>query len=74
MKQAAVVKNIRIVQMPIINCLNAMPSNTNLSSPAFVPIDEQMQKREMNADPTDEMALDKILKDYDQAWKALANV
>jgi hypothetical protein len=51
-----------------------MPSNTNLSSPAFVPIDEQMQKREMNADPTDEMALDKILKDYDQAWKALANV
>ena len=73
MKQAAVVKKIRIVQMPITKCLNAMPSDTNRSSNTFVSIDEQMRARGEKTDLFSEKELDMIIKDYDQAWKILAN-
>lgn len=51
-----------------------MPLDTNLSSVPFVSIDEQMRDQGMKSDPLTEMALDKILKDYDRAWKTLGNM
>ena len=74
MKQTVVVKNVRIVQMPIINCLNAVPSETNLSFREFIPIDEQMRAQGEQTHLSAEIALDEILRDHDAAWKALAKV
>ena len=42
MKQTAVIKKLRFVQMPIMDCLYAVPSVANLQFRAFVPIAEQM--------------------------------
>ena len=43
MEQVAVVKNLRIVQLPIVECLYAVPSVANLPFSPFVPIAEQMR-------------------------------
>lgn len=72
MKQTVVVKNVRIVPMSIINCLNAVPSGTNLSFRESIPIEEQMRVLEGQTDLFAEIALHEILRDHDAAWKALA--
>ena len=73
MKQRTVVKNMRIVPMPVMNCLNANSSDVNFSSDVFVSINEQMIEQGERMDLSAEIALDKILKDYDRAWKTLGN-
>lgn len=42
MKQTAIIKKLRFVQVPMTNCLYAVPSVVNLQFRAFVPIAEQM--------------------------------
>ena len=74
MKQIAVVKNLRIVQMPIINSLYMIPSDTNLPFRASVPIEEQMRARGEGRDLSFESVLDEVLKDYERAWKTLRNL
>ncbi len=43
MKQTAVIKEFRFVQMPIANCFYAIPSVANLSFGDYVPIAEQIK-------------------------------
>ena len=74
MKQTAVVKNLRIVQVPISNSLNMVPSSMNRSFRAFVPIEEQMRTRGKERDLSFESVLDEVLKDYERAWKTLGNL
>ena len=45
MKQTAVLKNLRIIQVPITQCLYTVPAATNLSFGTYVPIAEQMRKQ-----------------------------
>ena len=50
MKQTAAIKNLRIVQVPITQCLYPISSSTNLPFRAFVPIAEQMRALGEGAD------------------------
>ena len=43
MKQTAIVKELRFVQMPTANCFYAIPSVANLSFGAYLPITEQIK-------------------------------
>ena len=58
MKQIAVIKKLRFVQIPTADSLYAIPSVANLPFRAFVPIAEQMGARGEWIESTPEIALD----------------
>ena len=65
MKQIAVIKKLRFVQTPIIECLYAVPSVTDLPFRAFVPIAEQM---DVQGEWTDlSIELDDVLENEEQS-------
>ena len=67
MKQTAVVKKLRFVQMPITDCLYAVPSVANLPFRAFVPIAEQMRARGEQIDLSPEITLEDIPENEEQS-------
>ena len=67
MKQTAVIKSLRFVQMPITDCLYAVPSVANLPFRAFVPIAEQMKARGKQLDLSAEITLDETPENEEQS-------
>ena len=70
MKQTAVVKKLRFVQMPTTACLYAVPSVANLPFRAFVPITEQMKARGEWIYLSAEIALDETPEGEEQSREA----
>ena len=72
MKQTAVIKSLRFVQMPITDCLYAIPIGTNLPFRQFVPIAEQMRARGEQIDLSSEITLDETPEGEEQSREAQA--
>ena len=72
MKQTAVIKKLRFVQMPITDCLYAVPSVANLPFRAFVPIAEQMRGQGEQLDLPSEIALDETSENEEQSREVQA--
>jgi hypothetical protein len=70
MKQTAVVKKLRFMQMPTTACLYAVPSVANLPFRAFVPIAEQMKARGEWIYLSAEIALDETPEGEEQSREA----
>lgn len=71
MKQIVIVRNLRIVPLPIMECASAVPSVTNLPFRQFVPIREQLGALDRRVELSLDSALEEKGKEGDIAVEAV---
>lgn len=71
MKQIGIVRNLRIVPLPIMECAYAVPSVTNLPFRQFVPIREQLGALDTKIELSLDSALEEKGKEGDIAMETV---